>query len=66
MWMLRLEYQPILWLKNLEVAGFEALLRWQTDDGQNVPPASFVPFAEESGLVVPIGEWVMEACPSSR
>jgi diguanylate cyclase (GGDEF)-like protein len=56
---LRLEYQPILWLKNLEVAGFEALLRWQTDDGQNVPPASFVPFAEESGLVVPIGEWVM-------
>ncbi len=57
---LRLEYQPILWLKNLEVAGFEALLRWQTDDGHNVPPASFVPFAEESGLVVPIGEWVME------
>jgi diguanylate cyclase (GGDEF)-like protein len=57
---LRLEYQPILWLKNLEVAGFEALLRWQTDDGENVPPASFVPFAEESGLVVPIGEWVME------
>ena len=57
---LRLEYQPILWLKNLTVAGFEALLRWQTDDGQNVPPASFIPFAEESGLVVPIGEWVME------
>jgi diguanylate cyclase (GGDEF)-like protein len=57
---LRLEYQPILWLKNLEVAGFEALLRWQTDDGQNVPPASFVQFAEESGLVVPMGEWVME------
>lgn len=57
---LRLEYQPIVWLKNLEVAGFEALLRWQSDDGQNVPPASFVPFAEESGLVVPIGEWVME------
>lgn len=57
---LRLEYQPILWLKNLEVAGFESLLRWQTDDGQNVPPASFVPFAEESGLVVSIGEWVME------
>jgi diguanylate cyclase (GGDEF)-like protein len=57
---LRLEYQPILWLKNLEVAGFEALLRWQTEDGQHVPPASFIPFAEESGLVVPIGEWVME------
>jgi diguanylate cyclase (GGDEF)-like protein len=57
---LRLEYQPILWLKNLEVAGFEALLRWQTDEGQNVPPGSFVPFAEESGLVVPIGEWVMD------
>jgi diguanylate cyclase (GGDEF)-like protein len=57
---LRLEYQPILWLKNLEVAGFEALLRWQTDDGQHVPPASFIPFAEESGLVVQIGEWVME------
>ena len=57
---LRLEYQPILWLKNLEVAGFESLLRWQTDEGENVPPATFVPFAEESGLVVPIGEWVME------
>jgi diguanylate cyclase (GGDEF)-like protein len=57
---LRLEYQPILWLKNLTVAGFEALLRWQADDGQNVPPASFIPFAEDSGLVVPIGKWVME------
>jgi diguanylate cyclase (GGDEF)-like protein len=57
---LRLEYQPILWLKNLAVAGFEGLLRWQTDDGQHVPPASFIPFAEESGLVVPIGDWVME------
>jgi diguanylate cyclase (GGDEF)-like protein len=57
---LRLEYQPILWLKNLTVAGFEALLRWQTDDGQNVPPGSFIPFAEDSGLVVPIGKWVME------
>lgn len=57
---LRLEYQPILWLKNLEVAGFESLLRWQTDEGENVPPATFVPFAEESGLVVAIGEWVME------
>lgn len=57
---LRLEYQPILWLKNLEVAGFEALLRWDTEDGQTVPPAAFVPFAEDSGLVVPIGEWVTE------
>lgn len=57
---LHLEYQPILWLKNLEVAGFEALLRWRTEDGHNVPPASFLPFADDSGLVVPIGEWVTE------
>ena len=57
---LHVEYQPMVWLKNLEVAGFEALLRWQARDGRFVPPADFLPFAEMSGLVVPIGDWMVE------
>lgn len=46
-----------------EVTGFEALLRWIRSDGTSIPPADFIPIAEQSGLILPIGEWVIRtAC----
>jgi EAL domain-containing protein (putative c-di-GMP-specific phosphodiesterase class I) len=60
---LRLHYQPIVVLENGRIIGFEALLRWQTEDHGLLLPRDFLSTAEETGLVVPIGEWVMrEAC----
>lgn len=52
-------FQPILDLSRLVPCGFEALVRWRHPDGTMVSPAAFIPIAEESGLIVPIGEIVM-------
>jgi Amt family ammonium transporter len=60
---LRLRYQPIVDLNTQQPLGFEALLRWEHPLRGTVSPGTFVPVAEETGLIVPIGRWVVEeAC----
>jgi EAL domain-containing protein (putative c-di-GMP-specific phosphodiesterase class I) len=58
-----LEYQPVFALPRSRVAGAEALIRWRHPDHGVVPPARFIPIAEETGLILDIGEWaIREAC----
>jgi len=60
---LSLHYQPIVAVDTGIVQGFEALLRWQPSESNSIPPGTFVPVAEQSGLIVPISVWVLRtAC----
>lgn len=62
-----LHYQPLITLSTGGIEGVEALIRWPQRDGRLVSPAEFIPVAEDTGLILPIGEWVLrEACTQAK
>ena len=56
-----LYYQPIVCLKSGKLAGFESLVRWNSPKRGFVSPGAFIPIAEETGLIIPLGKWILEA-----
>ncbi|SFN35582.1 PAS domain S-box-containing protein/diguanylate cyclase (GGDEF) domain-containing protein [Formivibrio citricus] len=64
---LEMYYQPKVLLADGRIVGAEALIRWKHPSGKFVPPSDFIPMAEENGLIIPIGEWlIQDVCAQIR
>ena len=57
----QLHYQPLVAMSDCRIVGVEALVRWKPPGGEMIPAASFISVAEETGLIIPLGEWVLHA-----